>query len=179
MTPSIFDRAWAFVSEYRAPNPQRYTRGEGFWTHPKDENNTNFFEKSTYPRSQREDWYDVTTYVAEFRCTLSNVGLFYVGFEQNCPALIFAGAASAISHAIPKQWLLTLDKVAMIAVILTLAREYETILNSPLIMACGVVAFIINLSDSYLSRLQGKTWPHVLWHLSAAFLTSIVLKASK
>ncbi len=167
------------ISEYREPNANRYSRGEGFWSHPSEEQNTNFFTKLTYPRSQRENWYAVTPYIAEFWCTVSNAGLISVGVQQNSPALLFAGVASAVSHSIPKQWLLTLDKVGVIAVTLTFAKEYKVIAKHPFLLAPAALAGVINLSDSYLSRFEGRTFPHVLWHLSSACLASVVLQYSE
>jgi len=73
--------------------------------------------KLTPPESQREDWYVVTKYIAEFWCCISNIGFFIVcylfGFHQKTYPILAAAICSTLSHAIPIYPLLIIDKVAM------------------------------------------------------------------
>jgi len=117
----------------------------------------------------------VTRYVAEFWCTVSNIGFFYVAWRYNCWELLVAATASVLSHAIPRQWLLTLDKLGVALVISKLARHYTIVVVHPwLIVLLGLSAFI-NMLDTYVARVHGQTWAHILWHLSSAFVASVVL----
>lgn len=79
-----------------------FTRGTGFWTNPNQEHNTGFFEQLTNINAQPENWYQVTPYVAEFWCTVSNVAIIYSGIKNNSPALVFAGVASTASPCYSK-----------------------------------------------------------------------------
>jgi hypothetical protein len=171
---NLFSRIAKNWVDFQNPK-QLFTRGKGFWSTPNDDNCKSFFEKLTEHKSQREDWYKVTPYIAEFWCALSNIGFFYVGFKHAVPELIFAGTASFLSHSIPKQWLLTVDKIGVLIVAIKFITLYPTIVANPWLLAPAVIAATINLADAYLSRTKGQTWPHVVWHLSAAFLANLVL----
>lgn len=154
-----------------------FERGEGFWTKPQDEKSTNFFTRLTDSQSQRENWYKISPYVAEFWCAVSNIGFIYVGIQHKSPELICAGLASIISHSIPKQWLLTVDKLGVALVASKIIREHNAIAHNPMIIAPLAAAGAINLADAYLARKKGFTVPHVIWHLSAAYSAHLFLKA--
>jgi hypothetical protein len=177
----------------------KFNRKPGFWSSPlsthsdqndwiSNEENLNaysgknsFFNIPTDPKSQREDWYAVSHYIAEFWCTLSNIGFFYVGWRCNSPSLLFTGLASVISHTIPRQFLLYIDK-AGVAVALSemIIKHNITIINHPttcLELLMGL--FAINLIDARMARKYGRTWPHVLWHLSAAYIAYTFLTLEK
>ncbi len=147
-----------------------FEREEGYWTSPSDESRKDFFGKLTDPKSQREDWYKVTPYIAEFWCTVSNAGFIYVGIQNNSPELVFAGVASIISHSIPKQWLLGVDKLGVAVVLSKVIREREILKSNPILMGPLALAGAINATDAYLARNKGYTSPHVIWHLSSALL---------
>jgi hypothetical protein len=153
-----------------------FERGPGFWSNPKDEADKSFFGTLTDPKSQRENWYKVSPYIAEFWCALSNIGFIYVGLKYNSPELVFAGVASIVSHSIPKQWLLTVDKIGVALVLSKAVREYSTFASNPWLLAPLAIAGTINMSDAYLARNYAQTWPHVVWHLSSAALASEFLK---
>ncbi len=156
-----------------------FSRGAGYWSKPSEEKKTDYFGKLTEQQSQREDWYNVSPYIAEFWCAISNAGFLYVGAKHNSPELVFAGLASIASHSIPKQWLLHVDKLGVAVVLLKFMREYKTIQKNPLLAAPLGIAGLINVTDMYLARKKGKTWPHVVWHLSAAALADVFLSYSK
>ena len=156
-----------------------FERGGGYWSKPKDELLEGYFTKLTNPQSQRENWYAVSPYIAEFWCALSNAGFLYAGIKHKCPELIFAGAASALSHAIPKQWLLHLDKIGVALVLAKVIRERKIVANHPWIFGLVGAAGMINVLDTYLARNKGVTWPHVLWHISAALLADQFLKCAQ
>ncbi|NGX58632.1 MAG: hypothetical protein K940chlam3_01540 [Chlamydiae bacterium] len=153
-----------------------FERGAGFWTHPDEESKTSFLGKLTDYNSQRENWYKVNCYMAEFWCTISNAGFIYVGLKHGSPELLFAGCASAISHSIPKQWLLTVDKIGVLIVLSKLIRDYQVLGDHPWLAAPVTTAVAINLADAHLSRNYGVTWPHVVWHLSAAAIADLFLQ---
>lgn len=142
-----------------------FTRGAGYWSNPEDEANTNYFGRLTDPKSQRENWYKVNPYMAEFWCAASNAGFIYVGIKHKSPELIAAGVASFVSHCCPKQWLLHVDKLGVGLVLTKCFREYKVIQNNPKLLALPLVAGAINGFDAYMSRKRGSTWPHVFWHL--------------
>jgi hypothetical protein len=153
-----------------------FKRDAGFWTVPTDEAKKGFFDQLTPIESQREDWYVVTPYVAEFWCTISNVGLLGVGLYHQSPELMCAAVASIFSHAIPKQWLLHIDKVAAFVAASKMIRDYRVLVHNPwlvlLIMGLGGVG----LSDLYFARHKDKTMPHVVWHMCAAAVSHAFLR---
>jgi hypothetical protein len=154
----------------------KFERVEGFWSNCEDESSESYFSKLTDPKSQREDWYKISSYIAEFWCTLSNAGFIYVGAKHKSYELLFAGIASILSHSIPKQWLLHLDKAGVAIVFLKLLKEFNVLTENPetaliLLTSLGV----IGATDIYLARNYAKTWPHVVWHLSAALISDIFL----
>ncbi|MBA3954266.1 hypothetical protein H0X48_03035 [Candidatus Dependentiae bacterium] len=156
-----------------------FSRGSGYWTDPADESTTGWFSQLTSPASQRENWYKVSPYVAEFWCAISNVGFLYVGYKHRSPELMAAGLASLLSHSIPKQWLLSVDKAGVLFVLSKVLREYKVFKDNPKLLAPVGLAGLINLTDAYLARNKGYTLPHVVWHLSAALLADVVLTAAK
>lgn len=149
---------------------QKFERNEGYWSNHSDETNTSFFGALTDSKSQREDWYTITPYIAEFWCAVSNIGFIAAGIHCKSPELLFAGTASIVSHTIPKQWLLYVDKIGVLLVLSKVIREYKTLTNNPWLLIPVGMAGIINITDAYLARNKGLTWPHVVWHLSSALL---------
>ena len=145
-----------------------FEREKGYWTNPSDESKKDFFGKLTDPKSQRENWYTVSPYIAEFWCAVSNVGFIYVGIKNESPELVFAGMASIVSHSIPKQWLLKVDKLGVAVVFSKVIREREVLKSNPILMAPLALAGTINAADAYLARNKGYTPLHVIWHLSSA-----------
>ncbi len=156
-----------------------FERKAGYWNGPSDENNTSFFGTLTNPKSQREDWYKVTPYIAEFWCTISNIGFIAAGIHCKSPELLFAGAASIVSHSIPKQWLLYVDKIGVLIVLSKVIREHKTLTNNPWLLIPVGIAGAINVTDAYLARNKGLTWPHVVWHLSSALLAYDFLRRTQ
>jgi hypothetical protein len=152
-----------------------FERNAGYWSSPVDEVKIAFFTKLTDRKSQREDWYKITPYIAEFWCTISNVGFIVAGLHRRSPELIFAGTASIVSHAIPKQCLLTIDKIGALLPILRLACEYKVIIRRPILLLPIAATIGLNVADIYFARIKGKTWLHSVWHLSAACVADFVL----
>lgn len=152
-----------------------FERNEGCYYHKQDERNKDYFGKVLDPNSQREDWYKITPYVAEFWCTVSNVGFLIVGCRYHSAELIVAGLASAVSHAIPKQWLNTVDKMGVALVAIKLAVNYRVLLEHPWLLAPIALAGVVNWVDAYRARKHGETGPHVVWHLTAAAVAGLVL----
>ena len=137
------------------------------------------FSNATEPESHRENWYAINPYIAEFWCTLSNIGFLYVGWKHKSPELLFAGCASILSHAIPKQWLLYIDKLGVVVALSKFAREYETIQKQPTLLLPLLGISALNTLDRYVARQHGKTWSHILWHLGAAAIADYALTRLK
>lgn len=157
-----------------------FQRGKGFWSTPADEISTDFFSILTPQKSQREDWYAVSRFIAEFWCMVSNAGFIAVGLHQRSPELLFAGIASILSHSIPKQWLLTVDKIGVLVVLTKLVRERQVFIDNPHLCLPLIALGGINLLlDVRIARSRAKTWPHVVWHLSAAAVANYILSYSK
>ena len=156
-----------------------FDRGSGFWSAPKDEANTSFFGKLTDQKSQRENWYAVTPYCAEFWCALSNAGFIYVGIKEKSPEVLFAGLASIASHTVPKQWLLYVDKLGVLLALSKVVREYKQLTKNPKLIFPVLALGVVNATDMYLARYRGKTWGHVVWHLSAAYIARHLLRATQ
>jgi hypothetical protein len=152
-----------------------FTRGSGYWTTSADETKTDFFGRLTDPKSQRENWYQVSPYIAEFWCMISNAGFIYAGLKHKSPELIFAGIASMVSHAIPKQWLLYVDKLGVAIAASKVIRNYDALVKNPQLVIPIGIAGSLNATDAYFARNKGCTLPHVVWHLSAAYISHIFL----
>jgi hypothetical protein len=169
--------AWLSDAFRQVTHPEKpsFTRGDGFWSKSTDEEKTGFFNRLTESPSQRENWYQVTPYIAEFWCTVSNVGLLAVGFYRRSFELVFAGSASVVSHTIPKQWLLLVDKIGAALVVLKLFREYKVIIENPFLIKPVAALGMVFVTDVCLARLKGITLPHVIWHLSAAAVAGFAL----
>lgn len=153
-----------------------FTRGPGFWTDPADESRLDYFGKLTESKSQREDWYKVTPYIAEFGCALSNIGFLYVGAQHRSPEVLCAGIASFMSHSIPKQWLLHVDKLSVLLVLSKVIREREILRKNPKLFFPIALAGCAQLLDLYLARKKGRSQGHIIWHLSAAYAANEFLK---
>jgi hypothetical protein len=154
-----------------------YERKDGFWTTKADETKTGIFTELVPRSSQRENWYSVTPYIAEFWNTVSNVAFIAVGILQGSPELVVAGCASALSHAIPKKWLLTVDKISVGLVLTRVVRERELFFENPWLALPLALAGVINVADTYISRRTTSCAPHVFWHVSSAFLANVVLQS--
>ncbi len=135
------------------------------------------FPLATPPESQREDWYVVSDHIAEFWCCISNIGFlvvcYYHGFTLETYPILTAALCSMVSHAVPIYPLLLLDKAAMYFTGYAyrhLWRELWFLI--PLLFMCNQI-------DMVLARRFGWTWPHVVWHLVAAFISHIVLQELK
>lgn len=147
----------------------KFSRADGYWSK----------EGLVDPKSQREDWYKVRPYISEFWCTVSNVGFLVVGARHRSWELVFAGCASIASHSIPKQWLLTLDKVGVAIVLTKFIAAYPLIRQHPWLIAPAVVTGLVSAIDVYLARKYGTTWSHVVWHLTSAACADIFLSHMK
>lgn len=165
----------ALASITQAADAGLFERNAGYWTNQSDEAKTDFLSKLTDPKSQREDWYKVSPYIAEFWCMLSNAGFIYVGLKHKSPELLFAGTASIISHSIPKQWLLYVDKLGVAFAASKVIRNYDVLVKNPTLLIPLGITGGLNATDAYLARNKGYTLPHVIWHLGAAYIAHLFL----
>jgi hypothetical protein len=163
-------QSWASYLVPPTITESKFSRKAGYWSNPDQEKSTSFFEELTDVHSQRENWYQVTPYVAEFWCTVSNVAFIYSGIVNRSPELVFAGVASIVSHAIPKQWLLKVDKLGVLIVAMRALKEYQVLIQNPKLLIPLVSAVGLNLFDAHMARTTGATWPHLVWHCASAGL---------
>lgn len=132
----------------------------------------NFLTEPTARKSVREYYYQHSDFIAEYFCTLSNLGLFAVGFYYRDEAALLAATFSALSHAIPSQRLHDLDMLGVVAVLTKVASNYEVLLKKPSSAAWGAGALAINFIDTMITRKYlDSVGPsiHVIWHLASAF----------
>ena len=124
--------------------------------------------------SQREDWYVISNYIAEFWCCLSNIGFFIVCWYHNWDPktlpILLAGFFSAISHAVPLQILLYCDKMGVLIAVLSYIHLWQEIWYYLPVLLC------VNLFDTYCARNYGWTWTHILWHLTAQIIAHLTLE---
>lgn len=127
----------------------------------------------TQPESQREDWYVITNYIAEFWCCISNIGFFivcwYYNWEFKTLPILMAGICSFASHAVPLQTLLYADKLAVIIAVMWYIHLWQKIwYYLPILLA-------FNLFDTYCARNYGWTWTHIMWHLVAQYIAFLTI----
>lgn len=121
--------------------------------------------------SQTTDWYKWTYYCAEAPSVLSSFAFLFVAAVFNFRPLYFAGAASIISHCIPFQVFLTLDKVGVAVALLALVRRAPSVLFMlPFAVCLGLLAF----AELHLRR-RGWHNVHDFWHVGAAILAAVYL----
>ena len=169
-------------------------RRQGFWSTPEGENNHGWFSELTHPKSQREDWYEATPYIAESLCTISNIGFFVVAAKNmgkhpiGSMATGIAGITSTVSHAIPKQWLNTVDKICAAAAVVGVGYECVNLCEGKIGPNLGNANLIIPLiatgaiyvTDTYLGQCKSKRyksqkWIHSAWHILAAITLNAFL----
>lgn len=131
-----------------------------------------FLTELTNQHSRCEKHYNRSDYLAEYFCTLSNIGFFAVAFYYQDYATLCAGTFSALSHAIPLKRLNDLDKIAALSLFIKVISNYQLVMNHPAIMAAGVATFGFGLLDLTIGRKHLATLGpifHSAWHLAAAF----------
>ena len=130
-----------------------------------------FLTQITEKKSKREDYYQYSNYMAEYFCTISNLGLFAVAFYYGDFVTLAAATFSALSHAIPSQRLHDLDMLGVFLIFGKAIANYKTIMERPEVLAWGAGALAINVMDTFITRKYlDKIGPslHVTWHLAAA-----------
>jgi hypothetical protein len=164
VTSSVFNA----ISELWTPAKPAYERFPGEWYNAGFINRTDTFGALMPDYSQREDWYAVTPYISEFWCCGSNAGFLYVGYKHRSPEFLIAGAASVASHAVPRQWLLTADKIGAAIAAIKIIRSYKALRIKPWLLVPMALVGGIFLADVFLSQTFHFNWLHPLWHISAA-----------
>lgn len=132
----------------------------------------NFLTEITDKHSQCEHFYLHSDYLAEFFCTLSNIGFFAVAYYQRDLVTLAVGIFSTISHAIPLKRLNDLDKLAAVSAFLYVLANYDVVLASPAILIASLITAGFGIVDMAIGRpnkdIFGSTF-HVLWHFAVAF----------
>lgn len=153
-----------------------FDRNYGYWAAPVDEKKTDAFGKLMVKENQREHWFRVTPYVAEFCCTISSAGFLIVGFRHKSLELVLAGCASIASHAVPKNWLLAIDKIGAGIAVLKLARTSFVFVQKPWLIVPAALVGVIFAADTFLADKSPHTLSHIAWHLSAAGFSELILR---
>lgn len=131
-----------------------------------------FLTELTNQHSRCEKHYNHSDYLAEYFCTLSNIGFFAVAFYYKDYATLSAGIFSALSHAIPLKRLNDLDKLAALSLFIKVISNYQIIAHNPGIVAAGAATFTFGVLDMAIGRKHLDTlgpFFHSAWHLAAAF----------
>ena len=131
-----------------------------------------FLLEPTRLASQREEYGVTSNQIAEFYCTISNIGLFLVALYYHDYATFFAALFSTLSHAFPYQRLHDLDIIGVVGVGLRVIYYRHALYKYPTVIVIGGVALLINLIDTWVTRRYLKRvgpWLHVVWHLSITF----------
>jgi hypothetical protein len=149
-------------------SPGAFSRGDGYWSTKADERASGMLQKLTSPTSQCENWYKVMPYIAEFWCTLSNIPMLAVGAYYRSPELLLAGTASAVSHAVPKNWLNKTDIICAALAASKVIRTYPVLLNHPWLLVPIAITGGLQVIDQFWGRKNGTCVPHVLWHCAVA-----------
>lgn len=140
-----------------------------------------FLTKITNEKSKREDYYRHSKFIAEFFCTISNLGLFAVGIYYADFATLIAATFSALSHAVPLQRLNELDKIGVLVIFGKVLANYKLFMERPELLAWGAGALTVNLMDTVITKKYlDKIGPslHVAWHLAAALALYKIDQAS-
>ena len=149
------------------------------WVKNEHETSENFFVRLMPKGSQRESWFTIKRFphVAEFWNTVSSIGFVGVGLYYSSPELIFAGVASAASHAFPKNWLLLVDKIGAGIVVFKFALNYKVLMNEPWLLAPVAATGATFAMDTILAgKIAPKfPWPHVAWHITATTSAGMAL----
>lgn len=113
--------------------------------------------------------------IAEFWCTLSNFGFFFVGLLFGDLSLLLAGIFSLLSHTVPSQLVHDLDILGVVLIGIKILLSLPFLISNPVmlpfVLGFGGLAIAINILDAFITpRYYDKVgpWLHVAWHLSAA-----------
>jgi hypothetical protein len=135
----------------RMPNEDHVKGALRFFTHIRDD------------RHKREEYYQWSPYVAEFFCTISNLGIFAAGAYSAKFSALIAATFSILSHAIPTQLFQTLDQSGAVFGILfeaaiQIGLEWDRIKTQPTTLLTALAypagALAIGFVDTLPSRID-------------------------
>ncbi len=176
-------------------------RRVGLWTDARDvlgkERGSNpWLYKVIDKCEQREDWYTKIPAVAEIKCTLTSLPIVYVAAKYvlekpvGASGLMFAGLASAASHAIPRDWLHKVDHLAAFTSIAAMGYDLNLlniaslvqVAHNPVLAVSAIATGSLYLADVAVAhteklkpyRRKYQTLLHCSWHLSVALLAYIL-----
>ena len=118
--------------------------------------------------SQRENWHAVSSYVAEFWCTLSSIPIIAVALYYRSAVIFLAGFGSFTSHMFPFQFVHHIDMMGVAAVVVQLLRYHMMFVWFPQMICMVFLLGALLLTDTIISRQYGITVIHIVWHLSIA-----------
>lgn len=130
-----------------------------------------FLTEIKHVKSRRENFYEVSKFISEFYCTISNLGLFAVAYQYNDVNTLMAALFSALSHAFPLQRFQELDILGVVFVLGNVLANYHVLFENREVIFYGVSAITVNIIDTVISRMNYNKFgplPHVIWHFLAA-----------
>ncbi len=163
------------ITREKVERTRFFIRGPGFWNDEESEKRTDYFRKLMPPERQREDWYQVTHFVAEPLNTLSNVRFITTGIKYGNPFVVLAGIASMHSHTNPHQWGLDGDVSCAALAGLSLIPYYNTIISDYSLIAATVGVGTLFALDMHLAATIATWWIHPAWHLAGGEAIEAVL----
>ncbi|KTD75491.1 prolyl oligopeptidase family serine peptidase [Legionella waltersii] len=122
--------------------------------------------------SMCEKHYIHSDYIAEYFCTLTNIGFFAVGIYYQDYLIVSIALFSTLSHAIPLRRLNELDKIAAVSTFINVLSNYQLLSQYPSTLIFGIATFIFGVLDQWVGRKDLDKYGsffHCAWHLTAAF----------
>ena len=137
---------------------------------------------------EREKFYQVTPYIAEFWNTISNILLILVGvyrlFTQDMSLLsqqlytlmILCGFCSGIHHATPQDWTIVIDWIPIASSIYIVFMNNVIFYMDTYTIVVTAIVITWFLSDQFL-HLTDPRIGHSLWHIGAAFALDAIYQS--
>lgn len=118
--------------------------------------------------SRREFWPEIS---GEPFCTISNIGFFLVAWRHKDYATLFAGTASAVSHAFPLKIWHHLDILSVCLVMAKVIANHNAVIKNPTVIKYGAFSILLNVADTIFTKNNVRSvnpYLHCLWHILAA-----------
>lgn len=151
---------------------RKFTRRKGHWDSPQYTSSTEYFNRPTPEGSQRENWYDVTPYVAEFWCAVTSIPMLSAAIVNQNPCMFLAAFFSIASHTIPRKWVHDLDMIGAALMIIQILRFHMIFVWLPDLFIQFVMLGVLLCLDVMAARAFGFMHVHLVWHLGVAYFAN-------